>query len=119
MLPVTSKVIATVNAPDGARVTAEQLAANFADPASVESFDPNVFTFLSEVSPKFQTKLIAEMHGSETESAKLEKLLAEQMLGVATLKGMLGASHWSAIGPRDNGADFCGPVHGEALWTGP
>ena len=42
----------------------------------------------------------------EAENAKLKKLLAEQMLDVATLKEMLGSSRWSAIGPRDNGEDF-------------
>jgi len=42
----------------------------------------------------------------EAENAKLKKMLAEQMLDVATLKEMLGSSHWNAIGPRDNGEDF-------------
>ena len=37
----------------------------------------------------------------EAENAKLKKMLAEQMLDVATLKEMLGSSHWNAIGPRE------------------
>lgn len=41
----------------------------------------------------------------EAENGKPKKMLAEQMLDVATLKEMLGSSHWSAIGLRGNGED--------------
>ncbi len=73
MLPVASKVIATVNAPYGALVTAEQLAAKIADPASVSNFDPSVFAFLSEVSPKLQKEFISEMHVDKGKVAKVAK----------------------------------------------
>lgn len=42
----------------------------------------------------------------EAENAKLKKMLAEQLMDVATLKEMLGKN-------------FGGPVRGGRLWTGP
>lgn len=61
MLPVVSKVMATVNAPYGVEVTPAQLAASIANPDSAATFDHAAFAFLSEVSVKLQQAFIDTM----------------------------------------------------------
>lgn len=61
MASVAAKVMSTVSAPYGVRVTPAQLAERIADLQSAESRDCSVFAFLSEVSPKLQRAFIAEM----------------------------------------------------------
>jgi hypothetical protein len=58
---IGSKILATVNAPYGARLLAEQLAGKTADPKSTDEHDCSAFSFLSDVSPKFQQEFISEM----------------------------------------------------------
>jgi hypothetical protein len=61
MLPVLSKVMATVNAPYSVAVTPAQLAIRIADPESAVACDHATFAFLSEVSPKLQHAFIDAM----------------------------------------------------------
>ena len=59
MTNVAVQVLATVNAPYGADLSARQLAAMIADPANVDS--ASVFAFFSEVGVSVQKQFIAEM----------------------------------------------------------
>jgi hypothetical protein len=68
MPPVISKVLTTVNAPYGVKVSAHELAAKLQDPASADSFDVSAFAFFSEVSPKLQAEFMDEMGVSKTEA---------------------------------------------------
>lgn len=68
MPPVISKVLTTVNAPYGVKVSAYELAAKLQDPASAASFDVSAFAFFSEVSPKLQAEFMNEMGVSRTEA---------------------------------------------------
>ncbi len=58
---VAAQVMATVNAPYGANVSAHALAAKIADPDSVGTFDASVFAFFSEVSPQGQDAFLILM----------------------------------------------------------
>jgi hypothetical protein len=61
MSSVTTQVLATVNAPYGAGLSAHQLAVLIAEPSSAFVCDASVFAFFSEVSPEAQTAFIEEM----------------------------------------------------------
>jgi len=61
MTNVAAQVLATVNAPYGANLSAHQLAAMIADPKSASEFVAPVFSFFSEVSLSAQKQFIAEM----------------------------------------------------------
>ncbi len=61
MSTVAVKVLATVNAPYGTTLSAEQLASKLSDPASAGSFDPSAFSFFSEVDEALQNSFLAEM----------------------------------------------------------
>lgn len=61
MHSIASKILATVNAPYGASLSAEQLAAKLIDPKSADEYDCSVFAFLSDVSLKLQHEFIAQM----------------------------------------------------------
>lgn len=71
MASVISKILATVNAPYGASVTASQLAAKIADLNSATTYDPAAFAFLSEVSPDLQHRFIEEMGVNAHEVAEV------------------------------------------------
>ncbi|TGD97365.1 hypothetical protein [Methylobacterium nonmethylotrophicum] len=58
---LATKVLSTVNAPYGANLTAYELAAKIADPASVNANDASVFAFFSEVREELQRQFIAQM----------------------------------------------------------
>jgi hypothetical protein len=58
MTSVVTSVLATVNAPYGANLSAHQLAAKIVDPASVDTFDAPVFAFFSEVAEELQHQFI-------------------------------------------------------------
>ncbi len=58
MMDVTTSVLATVNAPYGANLSAQQLAAKIVDPASLAFFDAPVFAFFSEVKEGLQHQFI-------------------------------------------------------------
>ena len=53
-----TSVLATVNAPYGANLSAHQLAAKIVDPYSLETFDGPVFAFFSEVNEGLQHQFI-------------------------------------------------------------
>jgi hypothetical protein len=61
MSNVATLVLATVNAPYGAGLSAHQLAAMISDPASASDFNAPVFAFFSEVSPALQHEFIVDM----------------------------------------------------------
>lgn len=61
MAKAASLVLATVNAPYGANLSAHQLAAMIADPKSASEFNASVFSFFSEVSPALQLQFVEEM----------------------------------------------------------
>ncbi|KGD89175.1 MULTISPECIES: hypothetical protein [Rhizobium/Agrobacterium group] len=59
---VTTTVLATVNAPYGTSLSAEQLASKIADPASADHYDASAFAFFSDVSESLQHSFLDEMH---------------------------------------------------------
>ncbi|ETI62717.1 MULTISPECIES: hypothetical protein [Sphingobium] len=61
MAKAASLVLATVNAPYGANLSAHQLAALITDPKSASDFNAPVFSFFSEVSPALQLQFVQEM----------------------------------------------------------
>ncbi|QKS01133.1 hypothetical protein F9288_16990 [Sphingomonas sp. CL5.1] len=74
MTNVATQVLATVNAPYGANLTAHQLAAMIADPKSVKSAP--VFAFFSEVSAPIQKQFIAEMDVDAAKAGALATRIA-------------------------------------------
>lgn len=77
MKNVAAQVLATVNAPYGAKVSAHQLAALLADPKSAEDGDVHVFGFLSEVSAPVQKQFIAEMGVNKAKAKKVAAQFAK------------------------------------------
>lgn len=61
MSEISIKVLATVNAPYGTTLSAEQLASKISDPASADQFDPSAFSFFSEVEEGLQNSFLDEM----------------------------------------------------------
>lgn len=61
MMNVATQVLATVNAPYGADLSAHQLAAMITDPKSASNFVAPVFSFFSEVALPMQKQFIAGM----------------------------------------------------------
>lgn len=61
MTNVAKKVLTTVNAPYGVKLSAHQLADMIVDPASAEVFDASVFSFFSEVKPTLQMAFVEDM----------------------------------------------------------
>ena len=61
MAKAASLVLATVNAPYGANLSARQLAALIADPKSASDFTAPVFSFFLEVSPDLQRQFVEVM----------------------------------------------------------
>ncbi|SPL62607.1 hypothetical protein [Ochrobactrum soli] len=59
---VAMTVLATVNAPYGTSLSAEQLASKLADPVSANDFDVSAFAFFSDVSEDLQHSFLNEMH---------------------------------------------------------
>lgn len=76
MTHVETKVLATVNAPYGANLSACQLAAKIADPKSAISVDASVFAFFSEVKPLLQKAFIEAMGVDMTKVHKVANQLA-------------------------------------------
>ncbi|MBA4090102.1 MAG: hypothetical protein C0494_05850 [Sphingobium sp.] len=71
MTNIATQVLATVNAPYGAHVSAHQLAKMIVDPASAQAFDASVFAFFSEVSMPAQKQFIKGMGVDESKAAKV------------------------------------------------
>ena len=82
MANVASLVLATVNAPYGANLSAHQLAALIADPQSANHFNAPVFSFFSEVSQALQQEFINEM-GADAEKVSMVANLMAQLSGYA------------------------------------
>jgi hypothetical protein len=87
MFSASSKILATVNAPYGASLSAEQLAAKIIDPKSADEFNCSVFSFLSDVSPKLQHEFIEQM-GLDTAQVSI---VADKFSGMAGYKLALAA----------------------------
>ncbi|MFN3499582.1 hypothetical protein [Pannonibacter phragmitetus] len=64
-MSVADKILGTVNAPYGVKVTACELAAAISDMTSVTAFHMQAFSFFSEVRPELQRAFVAEMKLSE------------------------------------------------------
>jgi len=65
MSGVATQVLAIVNAPYGANLSAHALAAMIADPKSASKLDASVFAFFSEVSAPMQKQFIQAMGVNE------------------------------------------------------
>ena len=87
MTNVASKVLATVNAPYGASVSAHQLVAKIVDLNSAENAEAQVLAFFSEVDPVLQKAFIKDMGA---DMAKV-KLVASQYAKKAGFKLALAA----------------------------
>lgn len=59
---VAMTVLATVNAPYGTSLSAEQLASKLADPVSADHYDVSAFAFFSDVEEGLQHLFLDEMH---------------------------------------------------------
>lgn len=77
MATVVAKVLATVNAPYGANLSAHQLALCVADFEIAEDFIGPAFSFFSEVSAQNQHLFIEEMHINPEKAAAVAKLFSE------------------------------------------
>ncbi|MDK4717505.1 hypothetical protein [Rhizobium sp. CNPSo 4039] len=66
---VTMTVLATVNAPYGTSLSAEQLASKIVDPASADHYDASAFAFFSEVCESLQHSFLDEMHVNLTDAS--------------------------------------------------
>lgn len=82
MTDVAAQVLATVNAPYGANLSAQQLAEMIADPKSASEYNAPVFAFFSEVSASLQMQFIAEMGVSKAKASKVASKFS-QMSGHA------------------------------------
>ena len=65
---VTMTVLATVNAPYGTSLSAEQLTSKIVDPASAEYYEASAFAFFSEVCESLQHSFLDEMHVNLTDA---------------------------------------------------
>jgi hypothetical protein len=77
MTKLATQVLATVNAPYGASVSAHQLAVMIADLKCADDGNVHVFGFFAEVSPAAQKQFIVEMGVDATQVKKLADLLSE------------------------------------------
>ena len=77
MKDVATQVMATVNAPFGADLSAHQLAAMVVDPKSAEAFSAPVFSFFSEVPAAIQKQFLKGMGVDETEASKVADQFAK------------------------------------------
>lgn len=59
---VSLTVLATVNAPYGTSLSAEQLASKLTDTASADNYDVSAFAFFSDVGQDLQHLFLDEMH---------------------------------------------------------
>lgn len=59
---VAMTVLATVNAPYGTNLSAEQLASKLTDPASADHYDVSAFSFFSDVGEDLQHSFLDAMH---------------------------------------------------------
>ena len=87
MSSVAIKVLATVNAPYGTNLSAEQLASKISDISSVENFDASAFSFYSDVKADLQQQFLVEMKidlGAASQIAQEFSQLAGYSLALTT-----------------------------------
>ena len=77
MNDATIQVLAKVNAPYGANLSAHQLAALIADMKSAQKHDASVFAFFSEVSPALQKQFIQIMGVDVAKAGKVAAKFSE------------------------------------------
>lgn len=77
MTNVATQVLATVSAPYGVNLSAQQLAALITDPQSASNFVAPVFAFFSEVPLAVQKQFIAAMGVDEAKVSKVADKLSE------------------------------------------
>ena len=77
MTHATAQVLATVNAPYGADLSAHQLAALIVDPQSATDCVAPVFAFFSEVSASVQELFIADMGVNKGDASKVAARFSE------------------------------------------
>ncbi len=77
MSDVATMVLATVNAPYGADLSAHQLAAMIVDPKSASEFNAPVFSFFSEVAQAVQIKFIKDMGVNEADVQVVASRMSE------------------------------------------
>lgn len=77
MSNVATMVLATVNAPYGADLSAHQLAAMIVDPKSATEFNAPVFSFFSEVPPAAQLEFIKGMGVNPADVESVATQMAE------------------------------------------
>jgi hypothetical protein len=78
MTGVAAQVIATVNAPYGANLSAHQLAGMIADPKSASECSAPVFAFFSEVDPTLQKQFMKDMGVDEAKVSEVASQFSEQ-----------------------------------------
>lgn len=76
MTRASVKVLTTVNAPYGAKLSAYQLADKIVDPESACIFDASVFAFFSEVSPSLQRAFVEDMGVDKTKVQQVASAFA-------------------------------------------
>jgi hypothetical protein len=74
---VSIKVLATVNAPYGTNLTADELVARICDPASPAAFDASAFSFFSDVNVGLQMDFIEEKELDPAVVARIAQAFAE------------------------------------------
>lgn len=77
MTGVTTQVMATVNAPYGANLSAHQLAEMIADPKSLNECSASVFAFFSEVSAPLQMQFVKDMGVDPGKATKVATQLSK------------------------------------------
>ncbi|WP_374412567.1 hypothetical protein [Novosphingobium colocasiae] len=77
MTDIAVQVMATVNAPYGAHLSAHQLAAMIVDVDSVGECNAAVFAFFSEVSASLQEQFMQSMRVDQTKAALLATALSQ------------------------------------------
>ncbi|MEO9132391.1 MAG: hypothetical protein ABI240_14440 [Sphingomonas sp.] len=77
MMDIAIQVLTTVNAPYGANLSAQQLAAMIADPKSSSDYSAPVFAFFSEVSPALQKQFVEDMMVDKAQAAKVASQFSE------------------------------------------
>jgi ABC-type enterobactin transport system permease subunit len=78
MATVTNQVLATVNAPYGVAVSAEQLALCIADASRAQAYPGPTFAFFSEVAPHIQRRFIVEMGVNAHSAAVVARMLSQR-----------------------------------------
>lgn len=76
---ITSKVLSTVNAPYGARISASTLASSISDLNEMPKASGQVFSFFTEIDPALQVLFVKEMSLSLAKVSKVAKFIASKV----------------------------------------